>query len=77
MSSEIRESNEPKIILQPMIDLFTGVDGAIAFAKLFHQTLPEFIKLAETNQKAHDMVQHFKSVAMVCDFLLKQTNWDK
>ena len=56
-----------KKILDPITDLFTGLDGGVAFATLYHDILPEFIKKAEQgSSKAKEVVEAFELVSKVC-----------
>lgn len=62
-----------KDILIPILDVMTGSDGGVAYAKLQHGYLTDFIKLAESgNIQAIEAVKAFETVSKFCTHLLKK-----
>lgn len=60
----------PKEILDPMLDLFSGADGGVAFARLQHEVLPGLIQLAEANnpvaKQKLELIQQFSKLCKIC-----------
>ena len=55
-----------KEILDPITDVFTGMDGGVSFAFLYHNIFPDFMKKAkEGNKKAKEVVESFELVSKV------------
>jgi hypothetical protein len=58
-------------LLDPILDLFGGADGGVAFARLKHALLPEMWELASTNQKAVEFQTMVRQFSKTCDYVLK------
>jgi hypothetical protein len=53
-------------LLQPILDVFTGTDGGVAFSILRHSALPLAIKV-----NASSVVDAFETVSNICRNILE------
>lgn len=58
-----------KEIIQPILDLFTGADGGVAFAILRHDLLP--YALSKPDLYA-EYINSFENVSKICKNILKE-----
>lgn len=70
-----KQQDKAKALLQPLLDLFSGADGGIAFARLRHDILPEFIRQAEeegtkSGVAAAEIVTIFKQMSALSQAIL-------
>ena len=57
----------------PMLDLFGGADGGVAFAKLQHSFLPEMMEMqAAGNQHAAELMLMVTRMSVLCKTLLNK-----
>ena len=62
---------QSKELIDPILDLMTGADGGVAFARLHHSTLPYFIAQAEKGDpQAIEMIKCFTKVSKLCRILI-------
>lgn len=62
----------PKDVLQPITDLFTGADGGVGFARLYHALVPQLIELAAAgNPQAQQRLNTITEFSRICGVCLK------
>lgn len=59
-------NEEARVILQPIVDLFTCADGGVAFATLRHSVLPAVID----SEIYTEQVYAFQNVSEICKNIL-------
>lgn len=66
------EDKISKELIQPILDVMSGADGGIAFAKLRFSLLPHIVARADVNdQKGIEALKAFEIVSNLCKSLLK------
>ena len=71
MTSKKTEAQEKaKKLLDPILSVFAGEDGGIAFAKMRHTVLPEILE-KEGNQKADDFILMVTQFSRFCEMMLE------
>jgi hypothetical protein len=69
------EVEEAQRLLQPMLDLFGGADGGVAFAKLRHGFLPDIIRVhtEKSTQTSEDFLRMVEQFSRLCQLMLDQS----
>ena len=62
---------EAKELLSPILDVFGGSDGGVAFSRLQHGFLPAALDAAPTNQSTAELVKMVRQFSRLCDLALK------
>lgn len=60
---------QAKSVLDPILDVMSGADGGVAFAKLRHSFIPQILESACADQNAEDILRAFKVVARACEIM--------
>jgi hypothetical protein len=60
-----------KEILDPILVVFSGEDGGVAYANLFHRLMPDMIEKAKTNDRMEEIVKSFETVSKLCKLITK------
>jgi hypothetical protein len=55
-------------LLQPMLDLFGGTDGGVAFALLRHTYLSQCL---DEPEKYNEVIKSFEAVSLICKRILE------
>jgi hypothetical protein len=61
-------------LLSPMVDLFSGADGAAGFARLLYKFLPDILEMAaDGDATAKDAVAMIEKFGKLCNIMLQPT----
>ena len=52
-----------------MIDLFTGADGGVAFAKLHHYFLPEILSQRGNSPEVDEFIKMIYQMSHLCELM--------
>ena len=63
---------EAKKLLDPILDVFGGADGGMAFAKLRHQFLPEALDMAVKTNTTDQFLKMVSQFSSLCELMLKR-----
>lgn len=69
MGEEI--DKEVKRLLDPILDVFGGVDGGVSFAKLRHEFLPMIFERNRQTGKHDDFILMINQFSKLCGEMLK------
>ena len=58
-------------IIDPIMDVFSGSDGGIAFAKLYHAYLPQWLEEESTNPQAKMVLDDLRRLSKLCKLMMK------
>jgi hypothetical protein len=57
-------------LLQPMLDLFGGAEGGVAFARLRHSFLPDMLAQRGTNQNVDEFLASVERMNRLCRLMM-------
>lgn len=78
MSDQENFDEQIQQMLQPIMDLFTGTDGGIAYVKLRHSLLPHvWSEVSRPNMTSIEFLEAWDKVSETCKILLERQNHDK
>lgn len=63
--------DESKVLLDPMLDLFSGADGGVAFAKLRHSFLPDMLS-KRGDENVDEFLTMVERFSRLCTLMLEK-----
>jgi hypothetical protein len=73
---EIHDQEVRKLI-EPILNVFGGADGGVAFSRLRFEILPQLLKIQDTDQRAADAYHAFEVVSRSCQVMLDAVGGSK
>lgn len=64
------KTDEVTADIDPILNVFGGADGGVAFAKLRHEFLPAIYAKENKTQSEEDLIMMVKQFSRLCNYML-------